>query len=74
MIVAFSSFLPNHILLHQVNIVGNKTRRSGSDRIPFSGVFVIGLIVPSNAPVLGEGVAASPFVYGQSMSYHNETL
>jgi len=41
----------------------------------FRGVFVIGLIVPSNAPVFvgGEaanGVAASPFVQGWSTSNH----
>ncbi len=57
-----------------MNIAFNKNCKSGSDRIPFSGVFVIGLIVPSNAPVLGEGIAASPFVYGQSRSYQNETI
>jgi len=38
---------------------------------------VIGLLVPSDAPVFvgGEavhGVAASPFVYGQLISYHYE--
>jgi hypothetical protein len=33
---------------------------------------VIGLIVPSDAPALGDGgIAASPFVYSQSISYHN---
>ena len=45
----------------------------------FSGVFVIGLLVPSDAPVFvgGEavhGVAASPFVYGSSASYYHEVL
>ena len=36
---------------------------------------MIGLIVPSNAPVLVEGgISASPFVYGQFMLYHNKTL
>ena len=36
---------------------------------------MIGLIVPSDALVLGEGgIAASPFVYGQSTSYYNETF
>jgi len=44
-----------------------------------SGVAVIGLIVPSNAPVFvgGEsayGVAASPFVQGQSTSHHHDAL
>ena len=44
-----------------------------------SGVFVIGLLVPSDAPVFvgGEavhGVAASPFVYGQLSSYYHEVL
>lgn len=44
-----------------------------------SGVFVIGLIVPSNAPVFvgGEaanGVAASPFVQGRSASHHHSAL
>ena len=36
---------------------------------------MIGLLVPSDALVLGEGgIGASPFVYGQSTSYHNERL
>ena len=44
-----------------------------------SGVFVIGLLVPSDAPVFvgGEadhGVAASPFVHGQLSSYYYEVL
>jgi hypothetical protein len=70
-----SSFLPDHILLHQVNTIGYETRGGCSDRTSFSGVFVIGLIVPSNAPVLREGgISASPFVYGQSMSNHNKTF
>jgi len=67
-----SSLLHNYILLHQVNIVDHETRSGGSDRISFSGVFVIGLIVPSNTRALGEGgISASPFVYGQSMSSHS---
>ena len=40
---------------------------------------MIGLIVPSNAPVFvggdeEHGVAASPFVYGQLTSYYHEVL
>ena len=56
-----------------------KSHRYNSDCVPSSGVFVIGLLVPSDAPVFvgGEaanGVAVSPFVQGRSISYHYATL
>jgi hypothetical protein len=74
-----SSFLPDHILLRRVTISRYEARKDDPDRISVSGVFVIGLIVPSDAQVFvgGQtvnGVAASPFVYGQSIPHTHASL